>query len=309
MPTVLVVDDDPAHLTFVRNALRDDSHSVEAVPDAESALGYLAASPADLLILDLNLPGKDGYEVLEAVRRQDENQFVLIVLLSATDDLEAKVRGLDMGAVDYLVKPVHPEELAARVRTLLRLKQRRDDIYSEYARLSQLSLTDPLTDAYNRRALDRMLQARLAESARHRFPVSCLMFDIDHFKRVNDTHGHQVGDIVLREIACLAQDQCRQEDALVRYGGEEFLVILVHAENKGACVFGERFRERVAAHVFAEETKPVRITISAGVTTHPDDDGVTDVRSMIAAADRRLYAAKNAGRNRTVCSDGPPPAS
>ena len=309
MPTILVVDDDQAHLTFARNALRDDAYSVETVPDAETALEFLAARPADLLILDLNLPGKDGYEVLEAQQRHDEQQFVLIVLLSATDNLEAKVRGLDMGAVDYLVKPIHPEELAARVRTLLRVKQRRDHIYSEYTRLSQLSLTDPLTDAYNRRALDRLLQARLAESIRHGFPISCLMFDIDHFKRVNDTHGHQVGDIVLREIAGLAQDQCRQEDALVRYGGEEFLVILVHAEKKGACVFGERFRERVASHIFAEEAQPVRITISAGVATHPTDDGVNDVESMIGAADRRLYAAKNAGRNRIMCSDGPPPAS
>ncbi|MDP6780103.1 MAG: diguanylate cyclase [Candidatus Latescibacteria bacterium] len=309
MPTILVVDDDPAHLTFVRNALRDESCSVEATPDAEGALEFLDTNSADLLILDLNLPGKDGYEVLEAVRRHDEQQFVLIVLLSATDDLEAKVRGLDMGAIDYLVKPVHPEELAARVRTLLRIKQRGDDIYSEYARLSQLSLTDPLTDAYNRRALDRLLQARLAESARHREPVSCLMFDIDHFKDVNDNHGHQVGDIVLREIAGLAHDQCRQEDALVRYGGEEFLVILVHAEKKGACVFGERFREKVAAHVFAEDTHPVRITISAGVATHPEDNGAKDVEGMIATVDRRLYAAKNAGRNRVMCSDGPPPPS
>ena len=108
MPTILVVDDDPAHLTFVRNALRDESCSVEATPDAEGALEFLDTNSADLLILDLNLPGKDGYEVLEAVRRHDEQQFVLIVLLSATDDLEAKVRGLDMGAIDYLVKPVHP---------------------------------------------------------------------------------------------------------------------------------------------------------------------------------------------------------
>lgn len=222
-------------------------------------------------------------------------------MLSAQGSLDTKVRGLDLGADDYLVKPIHPRELAARVRSLIREKQKHDAIVDDYRHLATLSLTDPLTGAYNRRALDRLLKARLAESARYDIPISCLMFDIDHFKDVNDTHGHGIGDRVLKEIAVLPV--FRQEDALIRYGGEEFLVILFHTNREGAHVFGERLRTEVAAKSFNYEDKRIHITLSAGIATHPEDRMIKDSETMLTLSDRRLYAAKRSGRNRVISRD------
>jgi diguanylate cyclase (GGDEF)-like protein len=129
------------------------------------------------------------------------------------------------------------------------------------------------------------------------------MFDIDHFKQVNDTYGHGTGDLVLREIAGLTLSRCRQEDALIRYGGEEFLVILFHTSRDGALTFSERLRIQVENHTFIEDKKPIRITLSAGIATHPEDGKTIDVEAMIELADKRLYAAKNGGRN-LVVSEG-----
>lgn len=303
MHRILIIDDDPALLTFVRSALGDGDYEVDTATDAESAFAYLAVTLPDLLILDLNLPGGDGYKVLRAIRAKERYDLMLVVLLSARNDLETKVKGLDLGAVEYLVKPVHSDELSARVRALVRLKQRQDKILAEFRCLSELSLTDPLTNAYNRRALDRLLKARLAESDRYSIPISCVLFDIDHFKLVNDTYGHRTGDLVLQEISALTLSQCREEDALVRYGGEEFLIILFHTFREAAYVFAERLRERVASHPFVQEEQLLQITLSAGIATYPTDSSARGVEGMITLADQRLYAAKGAGRNRVVSED------
>ena len=303
MPRIMVVDDDPEVQAFVRHALQGEDYQIDCVEDAVHALTYLADDPPDLVILDMDLSGEDSLGILKVFQRDRRYDMIPIVLLSAQDDLDDKVRGLEFGAVDYLVAPVHERELAARVRTQIRLKERHDEVFSEYQRLSKVSLTDPLTGAYNRRALDNLLQARLAESERHNIPVSCVMFDLDHFKRVNDTYGHSTGDMVLRETAGVAISLFRKEDSLFRYGGEEFLIILFHAHKDGACIFAERLREAIAAQVFQPNwpgQAPFVITVSAGVATFPDDTGVDGAEEMIVLADKRLYAAKTGGRDRVV---------
>jgi diguanylate cyclase (GGDEF)-like protein len=175
-----------------------------------------------------------------------------------------------------------------------------DKLVADCERASELSLTDPLTGVYNRRALNRMLRVRLAESTRYSIPVSCVMLDIDHFKRVNDTYGHTTGDRVLREVSSLTLSLFREEDALIRYGGEEFLVILFHCPRKGASAFAERLRTSVADHTFDRDHEPLKITLSAGIATYPEDGDIEGVEGMIAVADRRLYEAKRTGRNRVV---------
>ena len=300
MYRVLAVDDDRNVLAYIKSALRDEPYEVDTAYDADGALLRLETMLPDLLLLDLTLPGQDGYGLLKKIREERRYDFMAIAVLSANDDIDSKIKSLELGAVEYLVKPIHPRELAARVRALLRLKQRQDHIFAEYQRLSELSLTDPLTSAYNRRALDGLLKTRLAESTRYNIPVSCVMLDIDLFKNVNDTYGHGVGDSVLREVSALTLSQCRQEDALVRYGGEEFLVILFHTSRTGAHTFAERLRAQTEEHRFAKGEHDVRITISAGTATHPDDPDTKDPHVMINTADKRLYAAKRSGRNRVV---------
>ena len=293
MSRILVVGDDCA---FVCNVLQGEGHEIGTVDNTEGALARLRESLPSLLILDLDLPGEDSRDILKALREGGQCDAVPVILLSGRDDVDDKVRGLDLGAIDYVVKPVPDRELAARVRAQLRAKQRHEEI----------SLTDPLTGAYNRRALDKLLEARLAESTRYGIPVSCVMFDLDHFKRVNDTYGHRMGDRVLRETAALTLSLFRQEDSLIRYGGEEFLVILFHAPKSGACTFAERLRQQVAEQVFPPEQarqQPFGITLSAGIATHPEDTGIAGVATMITRADRRLYKAKRSGRNRVVWQD------
>ena len=254
----------------------------------------------DLIIVDIDLQGEDGFDILRSIRVEPRYDAIPIVVYSSQNDTDTKTRALDLGALEYLKKPLTSKELAAHVRAILRFKLKQDQIFEEYKRLSELSLTDPLTGAYNRRALDTFLKSRLSESSRHGIPVSCVMFDIDHFKDVNDTHGHQVGDVVIKDISDLVRSLCRQEDALIRYGGEEYLVILFHTPRDGAVIFGERVRESVSEHAF--HSGELKITISGGIASLPEDEIPSDPEAMINLADQRLYTAKRKGRDQIVSS-------
>jgi len=300
---ILVVGSNPDVQAFIRRALRGASHDLKVVGSAEEALTFLGEGPPDLVILDMQLPNGDAESTLKVFGRERRYDAVPVLLLSEELSVEARIQGLDLGGSDYLEMPVDEGELAARVRAHLRLKVRYDEIFAEYRRLSHQSVTDALTGALNRHALEGLLEERLAESARYEIPVSCVMFDLDHFKKVNDTYGHATGDVVLRGVADLARQHFRREDSLVRFGGEEFLAILFHAPRSGARSFSERLRECIESEGFEpveEGQEPFRVTVSLGVASYPEDPGITDVVSFIELADRRLYEAKRAGRNRVV---------
>lgn len=287
--------------TYVRAALSDVSCRIETARNVSEAYDRIQHATPDLIVLDLGLPDGDGLDILATIRKDRRCDETVVLVLSASDEVDLKVRSLDLGAQDVLTKPIHPRELNARVRSQIRRKRKHDAILAEYQHLTTLSLTDPLTGAYNRRAMDRLLRARLSESVRYEIPISCLMFDIDHFKKVNDTHGHGVGDRVLKEISALPV--FRQEDVLIRYGGEEFLVILFHTTRDGAHTFGERLRTEVAATPFDSRNATIHITLSAGIAAHPEDRTIKDTETMLTLSDRRLYAAKRSGRNRVVSRD------
>ena len=300
MPRILVVARNDELQAAVMVGLRNGEHEVRTAGSAGEVLRCLETDTPDILILGPPVSEEEGLEILKTVRKEHRYDLLPIVFLSDRDDVPAVVQGLDLGAIEYLVPPVDPQELGARIRAFLRLKRVQDKLVADYERASELSLTDPLTGVYNRRALNRMLKVRLAESTRSNIPVSCVMLDIDHFKRVNDTHGHTTGDRVLREVSSLTLSLFREEDALIRYGGEEFLVILFHCPRRGAFTFAERLRASVAAHTFDRDHEPLRITLSAGIATYPEDSDIEGVEGMITVADRRLYEAKRTGRNRVV---------
>jgi two-component system cell cycle response regulator len=302
MPHVLVVDDDKAQISLIQDALGCENLEIVSAVDARETFEAIYRQTPDLIILDIGLPEEEGFDILRSIRVEPRYDAVPIVIYSGYNDIENKTRALDLGAVEYLEKPLHTRELAAHVRAILRFKLKQDQIFEEYKRLSELSLIDPLTGAYNRRALDTFLKSRFSESSRHGIPVSCVMFDIDHFKDVNDSHGHHVGDIVLKDISDLIRGVCRQEDALIRYGGEEYLVILFHTPRDGAEIFGERVRERVAGHKFKAGDLEIEITMSGGIASQPEDDVSSDPEAIIKLADKRLYAAKRAGRNQIITS-------
>ena len=300
MPKVLIVVDDRAQFLLIQNFLDGEKLELVAPKDARETFEAIYQQMPDLIIVDIDLQGEDGFDILRSIRVESRYDAIPIVVYSSQNDTDTKTRALDLGALEYLKKPLTSKELAAHVRAILRFKLKQDQIFEEYKRLSELSLTDPLTGAYNRRALDTFLKSRLSESSRHGIPVSCVMFDIDHFKDVNDTHGHQVGDVVIKDISDLVRSLCRQEDALIRYGGEEYLVILFHTPRDGAVIFGERVRESVSEHAF--HSGELKITISGGIASLPEDEIPSDPEAMINLADQRLYTAKRKGRDQIVSS-------
>jgi diguanylate cyclase (GGDEF)-like protein len=237
-----MVDDDKTQLRLVQDGLAREIMEVVFARDARETFEALYRQIPNLIILDLGLPDVDGFEILRSIRVEPRYDAVPVIIFSADHDSESKIKAMDLGAVKYLEKPLHIKEILAHIRAILRFKLKQNKTFEEYKRLSEMTLINPLTGAYNRRALDTFLKSRLSESSRHGIPVSCVIFDIDHFKDANDSHGHHVGDVFLKDISNLLTGLCRQEDALIRYGGEEYLVILFHTPQDSAEIFGERER-------------------------------------------------------------------
>jgi len=294
---VVVIDDDESVRSVIQTTLQREGCDVVAAGDGEGGLAAVRSSGADLIILDLGLPDLDGYAVLQALREKGREVEAPVILLSAHDDLSAKIKGLELGAVEYLVKPVHPRELAARVQALLRVKKAQEALLRQYLQATELSLVDELTRAYNRRFMDRALKERVAVAHRHGYTFSCVMFDLDRFKQINDTCGHAFGDFVLREVAAQALRMIRKEDAVIRYGGDEFLVLLAHAGRYGARTFAERLRQGIREHPFEDGAHRVEVTINVGVATFLEEEGVVSAEDLLRVADERLYEAKQAGRS------------
>ena len=303
MPRLLIVDNDKTQLRMMQDGLASENMEVVCARNARETFEAIYRLIPNLIILDVGLPDVDGFDILRSIRVEPRYDAVPVIIFSADHNSESKIKALDLGAIEYLEKPLDIKEISAHIRAILRFNLKQDKTFAEYKRLSELSLIDPLTGAYNRRALDTFLKSRLSESSRHGIPVSCAMFDIDHFKNVNDSHGHHVGDVVLKDISDLLKGLCRQEDALIRYGGEEYLVILFHTPRDGAKIFGERVRESVTERKFTFGEREIAITVSGGIASRPEDKLTDDPEAMIKLADQRLYLAKRNGRNQVISID------
>jgi len=255
-----------------------------------------AAQPMpDLILLDIMLPRLTGLEVARLIKGNKELPFIPIIMQTALDSTQDKVDGLDAGADDYITKPINFAELEARVRSLLRIKALQDQV-------ERLSKTDALTEIDNRRHLEQRLEETFEHSLRMQEPFACVMCDLDKFKSVNDTYGHQAGDAVLRQLAALLKIAAREIDRVGRYGGEEFMLILPGATAEAAVTFAERVRKSVEEHTFAFDGGSVQRTISCGVAGWPHTR-ITNVDALVRAADDALYVAKEQGRNRVIRFD------
>lgn len=297
---ILVVDDNPDNLEVIATRLRFRGYEVEEVTNGEDALRAVGRHPPDLVLLDVMLPGIDGYEVARRIKADPSLPFIPVILVTARDSTQDKVAGLDAGADDYLTKPINFPEMEARVRSMLRIKRLQDELAEKNQELAQLSISDGLTGLYNHRHLQEVVHEEFERAKRTGETLAVVMFDLDHFKRVNDTRGHQMGDRVLQEMAEILRRTAREIDKLGRYGGEEFMAILPDTDLDEAAVFAERVREQVAQHEFlADHGPPLHMTVSAGVATFPHRR-VGSPRSLVKRADEALYAAKAAGRNCVV---------
>jgi diguanylate cyclase (GGDEF)-like protein len=313
---ILVVDDHEDNIELLRARLEARGYQVFGASDGQAALDQVESINPDLILLDVMMPKMDGMEVVRRLKANKDLPFIPVIMQTALDSTENKVEGLGAGADDYITKPINFAELEARVTALLRIKKLETTLRERNAelaaskqalseandKLTRISLTDGLTEIDNRRCLETRLNEMWQHSARLHEPVALIMCDIDKFKSVNDTYGHQAGDSVLKEVAKLLKDEAREIDRVGRYGGEEFLLILSGTVLDAAVTFADRLREKVEGHTFSYTGGTLRRTISCGVAASPHPR-VKDQEALLKAADEALYVAKETGRNRVVRFD------
>jgi diguanylate cyclase (GGDEF)-like protein len=286
---VLIADDSATIRTLVRLELETAGYDVLQAADGHAAVDAARTSDVCVVLLDVQMLGQDGHAALTELKADARTRDIPVVFLSGStgdDDLVAALRG---GAHDYLRKPPVPAELRARVAAACRVKKLQDQLRERVLELDSISRTDHLTGLHNRRHAEEHLAACVAASRRHGYPLAVLLVDIDNFKQVNDTRGHTAGDDVLFEVAQVLSREVRTEDVVARWGGEEFIVVGLHADEDAAMTLAERLRSAVA------ERCGVTVSIGAAAAVGLD----TQLR---AAADRNLFAAKEAGRDRCVVS-------
>jgi diguanylate cyclase (GGDEF)-like protein len=300
---ILVVDDNRDNAEIIATRLRYRGYSIEEAGTGQLALDSVHRSPPDLLLLDIMLPDIDGFEISRRIKGDPTLPFIPIILVTARDQTEDKVLGFDAGADDYLTKPINFSELEARVRAMLRIKRLQDELEEKNRELQRISISDGLTGLYNHRHIHGLLHEEFERASRTGAPLTVAMLDLDHFKLVNDTYGHQAGDRVLQQIAELLRQSARDIDRLGRYGGEEFIALLPSTDSEGGAIFVERVRTAVERHAFTiDGERPLRMTVSAGVATYPNDR-ILNTEMLVRSADEALYAAKARGRNRVVRFD------
>jgi diguanylate cyclase (GGDEF)-like protein len=291
-PTVLVVDDSPPILEIVCEVLADN-YEVLFATGGRDALKQVEAEGPDLILLDVEMPDLDGFAVCEALKASPETALIPVIFLTGRDRELDEARGLELGAIDYITKPISPPILRARVRNHIELKKYRDE-------LAGLARKDGLTGIANRRCLDETLVREWGRAARAGQPLSLVMVDIDLFKRFNDHFGHVAGDLCLRRVAeALGQAVLRTGDLVARYGGEEFACLLPNTDASGALVIARRAMESVAATAIPAAAAGSRVTVSMGVATLLPRHGQPP-EDLVVAADRFLYEAKHQGRDRIV---------
>jgi len=304
IPRILVVDDNRMNLRAIRESLEEQGYQVSEAGDGQEAIARVRDAAPDLILLDLVMPKLNGIEVCRILKAQDRFRLIPVILLTARDRIESKVEGLEFGADDYLIKPIDPLELAARVKSMLRLKSLQDELVRANRklkdmneRLQELSVTDALTALHNRLYFRRRIGHEFERADRYRSHLSCAMADIDHFKQVNDTYGHAAGDAVLTDLGVIFKEALRRIDLAARYGGEEFVFLLPETDEDEALLVGERIREAVERHRFEHEGELIELTISVGIATFPHK-AIESEERLIDCADQALYRAKRNGRNR-----------
>lgn len=298
---ILVVEDREIYARNINQAL-DDRHTVSMASSADDAIAAARAGDLDLIIVSLSLQDTDGLRLCSHLRSMEESrQMPILILVDDTpDQMERLVRGLDLGVNDYLIRPVDQNELMARCRTQLRRKKYEDRLRANYHLSMTLAVTDPLTGLYNRRYLESHLENLLQRAVQDNKPIGLMALDIDHFKAVNDTHGHAAGDEVLKEFAMRVKRCVRFIDLAARTGGEEFVVIMPDSTQETCMAVAERLREAIAASpvVIAEQNLEIPITVSIGVTI--SQGTADDAAAIMRRGDEALYEAKNSGRDRVV---------
>jgi two-component system cell cycle response regulator len=301
---VLVADDDPVYRRLLEASLGAWGYEVVLADDGQAAWGVLGGDGApEMVVLDWVMPGIGGDQICRLVRARAHERYTYVLLLSSRGDM---IQGLEAGADDYLTKPFNPAELRARLNTGRRILDLQKELIAAREAMRRQATRDSLTGAWNHAAILELLDREMSRSRREERPLGVVLADLDHFKRINDTHGHLAGDAALCEVASRIASVLRPVDLIGRYGGEEFLLLVPQCGDEGTAKVCERIRARVAGEPIGHDGRPLAVTISLGgcIFRAPFLDSAVD---LVRAADVALYRAKAAGRNRFELADGAVP--
>jgi diguanylate cyclase (GGDEF)-like protein len=297
-----IVDDNPRTTLLIKSILEGIGKiAIETFTDPRAAIEECRSGRHDLILVDYHMPGMNGIEFLRALRDEDHLCDIPVVMITGEEDKDLLYKALEAGATDFLRKPVEPVELIARVRNMLRLRTRQLELTRANEQLAVMATTDELTRLANRRYILQTLANECERAKRYSRPFSLAMIDVDHFKRVNDSHGHDVGDEVLSTLAAVLVRVFRNVDCVGRLGGEEFAVCLPETDLDGARRACERLRHELAAAPGHARGAAVSVTVSIGLAGYDEDAGTPE--SLLKRADELLYAAKRKGRDR-IEADG-----
>jgi two-component system cell cycle response regulator len=300
LPRVLAVEDNPLDLKLIRSYLDRQAYELITADSGEAALDMAAREKIDVMLLDVVLPGMDGFEVCRRLKADARTRNIQDVMITGLSDLESKIMGVEQGADDFLVKPINKREIQARILALLRKKSYLDQICSHYEMAISSAIMDDLTGLYNRAYFINSLELEIKRSRRQKYTIALTMMDIDDFKLYNDRIGHLDGDMLLRELSQVIRLSVREVDMAVRYGGEEFAIIMPYTDRAEAVTATERVLDMIRTHPYsnARVAKVKPVTMSAGVAVFPED--AESVNGLICRADEMLYKAKRGGKDQVV---------
>ncbi len=307
---ILIVDDDPMTLLSLKKMFENDGRNVYTAENGDDALSLALEALPDMIITDWRMPKVSGIDLCRILRSTSITKHIYIIMLTGKESDEEHIQALEAGADDFVIKPFTPEVLAARMNSgerIIRFQQKISqdhEIIQKYAarlaaanrKLETMAMTDALTALPNRRSALNRLKEEVSQSRRHKTPLSCIMIDIDHFKLINDSYGHAIGDHVLKKIADIFSSTARNYDMVSRIGGEEFLVICARSTLPESRQLAERLRQAIDSLRIGLDGNTIQVTISLGVASWHED--MASGEDMTKMADRALYRAKQQGRNR-----------
>ncbi len=304
-PRVLILDDQPSQAERVREILDAEKFEAAVETDPEVAVSRVRAGDFDLVIVNMAIEAIDPLRLCSTIRSFEETRLTPMLAIVRQGDTRRLVRALDIGVNDYLTRPVDRHELSARVATQVRRKRYIDRLRCSFEASLEMAVTDQLTGLYNRRYLASHLTAMFERANWTSQPLSLMVLDLDHFKTINDTHGHDAGDKVLQEFADMIRNSVRAIDLACRFGGEEFLIAMPDTDKKFAAIVAERLREEVARRkvVVNGGRDELSVTVSIGIASTEDGPEDDNPQLLMKRADEALYVAKAGGRNRVIQSE------
>ncbi len=296
--TILVIDDEVINIDILLDLL-DDRYDVIPALSASQALEILEKSSINLILLDIVMPNIDGYELCKRLKDAKNTKYIPVVFITANTTESSIEQAFEVGGVDYVTKPFKPKELLARVDTHLKMQELINDLRKSQEELKLLASIDPMTKLYNRRYFAEISKHVVSLSKREKTITTIIMIDIDKFKNINDTYGHEVGDKVIIYLSKKLKELTRESDVVCRYGGEEFVILLPETSTEGATIIANKIREEIQSlYLIVEKNQKIKYTISLGISQVKIYD--KNIESALRRSDDALYKAKNNGRNQ-VC--------